>query len=144
MSCGVGQINGTKSALFDGAANPNKALSAFVKPAADGSGPVFDSVSWTGVSWSDVSWDAVSWTDVSWSDVSWDAVSWTDVSWTDVALTDVSWTDVSWEDGADGQFLDGDGFELTVPEADAAASDPDLLTPEEQATSLSSLSSLLP
>src|SRR5688572_13846401 len=44
MSCGVGQINGTKSALFDGSANPNKALSAFVKPAADGSGPVFDEI----------------------------------------------------------------------------------------------------
>jgi serine protease AprX len=131
MSCGVGQINGTRSALFDGAANPNKALSAFVKMAADGSGPVFDAVSWTDVSWSDVSWDAVSWSDVSWSDVSWDAVSWSDVSWTDVSWSDVSWTDVSWEDGAEGEFLDGDGFELTPAEAEAAAEDPDLLTPEE-------------
>ena len=144
MSCGVGQINGTKSALFDGSGNPNKALRAFVRPAIDGSGLAFDSVSWTGVSWSDVSWDAVSWTDVSWSDVSWDAVSWSDVSWTDVSWSDVSWSDVSWEDGAEGEFLDGDGFELTVPEADAAAADPDLLTPEEQAASLSSLSSLIP
>ena len=144
MSCGVGQINGTRSALFDGAANPNKAMNAFVKAAANGSGPVFDAVSWTDVSWSDVSWDAVSWSDVSWSDVSWDAVSWSDVSWTDVSWSDVSWTDVSWEDGADGEFLDGDGFELTTPEAAAAATDPDLLTPEEKAASLSSLSSLIP
>jgi serine protease AprX len=130
MSCGVGQINGTKSALFDGAANPNLALNRFLKATADG-GRVFDAVSWTDVSWSDVSWDNVSWSDVSWSDVSWDAVSWSDVSWTDVSWTDVSWTDVSWEDGADGEFLDGDGFELTPVEADAAADDPDLLTPEE-------------
>ena len=129
MSCGVGQINGTKSAMFDGSANPNKALNAFVKPAADGSGPVFDAVSWTDVSWSDVSWDAVSWSDVSWSDVSWDAVSWSDVSWTDVSWSDVSWSDVSWEDGAEGEFLDGDGFELTAAEALAAASDPDLAVP---------------
>jgi serine protease AprX len=144
MSCGVGQLNGTKSALFDGAGNPNAALSRFVKPAADGSGPVFDAVSWSDVSWSDVSWDAVSWSDVSWSDVSWDAVSWSDVSWTDVSWSDVSWSDVSWEDGADGEFLDGDGHELTAPEAQAAASDPDLLTPTELEAYLSSLSTLLP
>jgi serine protease AprX len=129
MSCGVGQINGAKAALFDGTANPNKALSAFVKPAADGSGPAFDAVSWTDVSWSDVSWDAVSWSDVSWSDVSWDAVSWSDVSWTDVSWSDVSWSDVSWEDGADGEYLDGDGFELTLAEKLAAAADPDLALP---------------
>jgi serine protease AprX len=129
MSCGVGQINGAKSALFDGAGNPNKALSAFVKPAADGSGPVFDAVSWTDVSWSDVSWDAVSWTDVSWSDVSWDAVSWSDVSWTDVSWSDVSWSDVSWEDGAEAEYLDGNGFELTLAEKLAAAADPDLAVP---------------
>src|SRR5688500_3576939 len=131
MSCGVGQLNGTKSALFDGAGNPNAALSSFVRLAADGSGPVFDAVSWTDVSWTDVSWDAVSWTDVSWTDVSWDAVSWSDVSWTDVSWSDVSWSDVSWEDGADGEFLDGDGHELTTAEAAAAAADPDLLTPTE-------------
>ncbi|HJV29828.1 MAG TPA: S8 family serine peptidase, partial [Gaiellaceae bacterium] len=125
MSCGVGQLNGTRSALFDGAANPNKALSAFVKTGPDGNS-VFDAVSWTDVSWTDVSWDAVSWTDVSWTDVSWDAVSWTDVSWTDVSWTDVSWTDVSWEDAADGETLDGDGYELTPEEATAAESDPDL------------------
>ena len=129
MACGVGQINGAKSALFDGAGNPNMALSRFVKPAANGSGPVFDAVSWTDVSWSDVSWDAVSWTDVSWSDVSWDAVSWSDVSWTDVSWSDVSWSDVSWEDGADGEFLDGNGFELTLAEKLAAAADPDLAVP---------------
>jgi len=144
MSCGVGQINGTKSALFDGAANPNKALSAFVKPAADGSGPAFDSVSWTGVSWSDVSWDAVSWSDVSWSDVSWDAVSWSDVSWTDVAMSDVSWTDVSWEDGADGEFLDGNGHELTPVAELEAASDPDLLAPGETLPAVEPVTSLLP
>jgi subtilisin family serine protease len=130
MSCGVGQINGTRSALFDGAANPNKALTQFVHRADDGS-YAFDAVSWTDVSWSDVSWDAVSWSDVSWADVSWDAVSWSDVSWADVSWSDVSWADVSWEDGAEGEFLDGDGFELTPSEADAAAADPDLLTPAE-------------
>jgi serine protease AprX len=143
MSCGVGQVNGTKSALFDGSANPNKALSAFVKTGPDGNS-VFDAVSWTDVSWSDVSWDAVSWTDVSWTDVSWDAVSWTDVSWTDVSWTDVSWTDVSWEDAADGEALDGDGYELTPTEAAAAESDPDLLTPEEAAAAFSTVNSLLP
>jgi serine protease AprX len=136
MSCGVGQINGTRSALFDGAANPNKALTRFVKATTDGSGFAFDAVSWTDVSWSDASWDAVSWSDVSWSDVSWDAVSWSDVSWTDVSWSDVSWTDVSWEDGADGEFLDGDGHELTPVEADSAAVDPDLLTPDELAAHL--------
>jgi serine protease AprX len=130
MSCGVGQINGTKSALFDGAANPNKALTAFVKSAADG-GRVFDAVSWTDVSWSDVSWDAVSWADVSWADVSWDAVSWSDVSWADVSWADVSWADVTWEDGADGEFLDGDGHQLTPDQALAAQADPDLLAPGE-------------
>jgi serine protease AprX len=142
LSCGVGQLNGTRSALFDGAANPNAALSSFVKPTANG-GFAFDAVSWTDVSWSDVSWDAVSWSDVSWTDVSWDAVSWSDVSWTDVSWTDVSWTDVSWEDGADTEMLDGDGYELTAPEADAAASDPALLTPEELAAT-PSISSLVP
>ena len=130
MSCGVGQINGTKSALFDGAANPNKALNRFVTQTADG-GYVFDAVSWTDVSWSDVSWDNVSWADVSWADVSWDAVSWADVSWADVSWADVSWADVSWEDGADGEFLDGDGHELTPVEAEEAADDPALMTPEE-------------
>jgi len=143
LSCGVGQLNGTRSALFDGGANPNKALSAFVVPGVDGN-PVFDAVSWTDVSWTDVSWDAVSWTDVSWTDVSWDAVSWTDVSWTDVSWTDVSWTDVSWEDGADGEILDGDGYELTPEEAAAAESDPDLLTPEEVAAAFSPVASLTP
>ncbi|HSO01070.1 MAG TPA: hypothetical protein VLS46_00985, partial [Gaiellaceae bacterium] len=96
----------------------------FVKAAADGSGPAFDSVSWTDVSWSDVSWDSVSWSDVSWSDV--------------------SWSDVSWEDAAEGEFLDGDGHELTDPEAAAAAADPDLLTPEEAEALLSATSSLIP
>ena len=144
MSCGVGQINGTRSALFDGAANPNAALSGFVKPGVDGT-PVFDAVSWTDVSWSDVSWDSVSWTDVSWSDVSWDSVSWSDVSWTDVSWSDVSWSDVSWEDNAEGEpTLPTDGYELTETEAADAATDPDLLTPEEAAALLSATATLVP
>jgi serine protease AprX len=133
-SCGVGQVNGVQTVLATlDTPNPNKALNRFLKQAVDGS-TVFDAVSWTDVSWSDVSWDAVSWSDVSWSDVSWDAVSWSDVSWTDVSWSDVSWSDVSWEDNADGETLvDGDGYELTPAQADAAAEDVDLLTPDEKA-----------
>ena len=124
--------------------NPNLALNRFLRSQPDGT-TVFDAVSWTDVSWSDVSWDAVSWSDVSWSDVSWDAVSWSDVSWTDVSWSDVSWSDVSWEDNAEGEHvLDGDGYELTTPEADAAAADPDLMTAEELAAYLSSLPALIP
>ena len=141
-SCGVGQVNAVRAGtLPKDLANPNLALNRFVVAGPDG--PAFDAVSWTDVSWTDVSWDSVSWDSVSWSDVSWDSVSWSDVSWTDVSWSDVSWSDVSWEDGADGEFLDGDGFELTEPEAAAAASDPDLLTPTELEAYLSSLSTLL-
>ena len=145
LSCGVGQVNAVQSVLSTRETpNPNAGLNRFLKLAADGT-TVFDAVSWTDVSWSDVSWDAVSWSDVSWSDVSWDAVSWSDVSWTDVSWSDVSWSDVSWEDNADGETpLDADGYELTAPEATAAAADPDLMTPEEKAAYLSSLSSLVP
>src|SRR5215218_2823686 len=133
-SCGVGQVNAVQSVLATtDTPNPNAALNRFLLKAPDGS-TVFNAVSWTDVSWSDVSWDAVSWSDVSWSDVSWDAVSWSDVSWTDVSWSDVSWSDVSWEDNADGEaILDGDGYELTPAEAEAAAADPDLLTPAEKA-----------
>ena len=136
-SCGVGQVNAVQSVLsVTNTPNPNLALNRFLTKKADGT-TVFDAVSWTDVSWSDVSWDAVSWSDVSWSDVSWDAVSWSDVSWTDVSWTDVSWSDVSWEDNADGEtILDGDGYELTPAEADAASADLDLLTPEERAALL--------
>ena len=133
-SCGVGQVNAVQSVLATtDTPNPNQALNRFLVTKVDGT-TVFDAVSWTDVSWSDVSWDAVSWSDVSWSDVSWDAVSWSDVSWTDVSWSDVSWSDVSWEDNADGEaILDGDGYELTPPEAEAAAQDVDLLTPDEKA-----------
>ena len=145
LSCGVGQVNAVQSVLSTKETpNPNAGLNRFLKPAADGS-MSFDAVSWSDVSWSDVSWDAVSWSDVSWSDVSWDAVSWSDVSWTDVSWTDVSWSDVSWEDNADGEAgLDGNGYELTELEADAAAEDLDLLTPEERAALLSATSALIP
>jgi Subtilase family len=132
-SCGVGQVNAVQTVLATlETPNPNKALNRFLTQAVDGS-TVFDAVSWTDVSWSDVSWDAVSWTDVSWSDVSWDAVSWSDVSWTDVSWSDVSWSDVSWEDNAEGETAVGDGYELTPVEAEAAADDVDLLTPDEKA-----------
>jgi serine protease AprX len=133
-SCGVGQVNAVQSVLATvDTPNPNLALNRFLTTRADGT-TVFNAVSWTDVSWSDVSWDAVSWSDVSWSDVSWDAVSWSDVSWTDVSWSDVSWSDVSWEDNADGEaILDGDGYELTPAEAEAAADDLDLLTPDEKA-----------
>ena len=133
-SCGVGQVNAVQSVLGTAdTPNPNRALNQFLTTKADGT-TVFNAVSWTDVSWSDVSWDAVSWSDVSWSDVSWDAVSWSDVSWTDVSWSDVSWSDVSWEDNADGEaILDGDGYELTPIEAEAAAEDLDLLTPDEKA-----------
>ena len=133
-SCGVGQVNAVQSVLATtDTPNPNLALNRFLTTTADGS-TVFNAVSWTDVSWSDVSWDAVSWSDVSWSDVSWDAVSWSDVSWTDVSWSDVSWSDVSWEDNADGEaILDGDGYEVTPVEAEAAADDVDLLTPDEKA-----------
>jgi serine protease AprX len=136
-SCGVGQVNAVQSALDTrDTPNPNAALNQFLTKTVDGS-TVFNAVSWSDVSWSDVSWDAVSWSDVSWSDVSWDAVSWSDVSWTDVSWSDVSWSDVSWEDNADGEpILDGDGYEVTPVEAQAAAEDPDLLTPEEKAAAL--------
>ena len=131
-SCGVGQVNAVQSVLsITNTPNPNLALNRFLTDGADGT-TVFDAVSWTDVSWSDVSWDAVSWSDVSWSDVSWDAVSWSDVSWTDVSWSDVSWSDVSWEDNADGEAVIGDGYELTPVEADAAAADVDLLTPDEK------------
>ncbi|MGH3072089.1 MAG: S8 family serine peptidase [Gaiellaceae bacterium] len=132
-SCGVGQVNAVQSVLSTKETpNPNFALNRFLK-VVNGL-TVFDAVSWTDVSWSDVSWDAVSWSDVSWSDVSWDAVSWSDVSWTDVSWSDVSWSDVSWEDNAEGEVLgDGDGYELTPTEAELAAEDLDLLTPEEKA-----------
>jgi serine protease AprX len=136
-SCGVGQVNAVQSVLATtDTPNPNQALNRFLLTKADGT-TVFNAVSWTDVSWSDVSWDAVSWSDVSWSDVSWDAVSWSDVSWTDVSWSDVSWSDVSWEDNADGEaILDGDGYELTPTEAEAAAEDLDLLTPDEKAALL--------
>jgi serine protease AprX len=145
LSCGVGQVNAVASVLSTKETpNPNAALNQFLRPAADGT-MVFDAVSWSDVSWSDVSWDAVSWSDVSWSDVSWDAVSWSDVSWTDVSWTDVSWSDVSWEDNAAAEpGLGGGGYELTATEAEAAAADPDLMTPEELQAYLSSLSSLTP
>jgi hypothetical protein len=145
MACGVGQVNAVQSVLSTKETpNPNLALNRFLTVAPDGT-TVFNAVSWTDVSWTDVSWDAVSWSDVSWSDVSWDAVSWSDVSWTDVSWSDVSWSDVSWEDNADGEpVVDADGYELTTPEADAAAADPDLMTPEEKADYLSSLSTLIP
>jgi serine protease AprX len=127
-ACGVGQVNAVQSVLSTiKAPNPNLGLSRFLK-VVNGL-TVFDAVSWTDAIRSNVSWDAVSWSDVSWSDVSWDAVSWSDVSWTDVSWSDVSWSDVSWEDGADGEYLDGNGFELTPAEALAAASDPDLAVP---------------
>ena len=46
----------------------------------------------------------------------------------------MSWSDVSWEDNAEGEsVLDGDGYELTPVEAEAAAADLDLLTPDERA-----------
>ncbi len=133
-SCGVGQVNAVQSVLsIRDTPNPNLALNRFLAKAADGT-TVFNAVSWTDVSWSDVSWDAVSWSDVSWSDVSWDAVSWSDVSWTDVSWDAVSWSDVSFEDNADGEtVLEGDGYELTPVEAEAAADDLDLLTPDERA-----------
>ncbi|HYK06143.1 MAG TPA: S8 family serine peptidase [Gaiellaceae bacterium] len=133
-SCGVGQVNAVQTVLATiDTPNPNKALNRFLKQTVNGS-TVFDAVSWSDVSWSDVSWDAVSWSDVSWSDVSWDAVSWSDVSWTDVSWSDVSWSDVSWEDNADGEVAPaGDGYVLTPAEAEAAAEDVDLLTPDEKA-----------
>jgi serine protease AprX len=136
-ACGVGQVNAVQSVLATtDTPNPNQALNRFLLKKPDGT-TVFNAVSWTDVSWSDVSWDAVSWSDVSWSDVSWDAVSWSDVSWTDVSWSDVSWSDVSWEDNADSEsILDGDGYELTPAEADAAAMDFDLLTPDEKAAFL--------
>jgi len=133
-SCGVGQVNAVQTVLATtDTPNPNKALNRFLRTVTDGTS-VFDAVSWSDVSWSDVSWDAVSWSDVSWSDVSWDAVSWSDVSWTDVSWSDVSWSDVSWEDNADGETpRDGNGYELTPAQAEAAAADVDLLTPDEKA-----------
>ena len=132
-SCGVGQVNAVQSVLsVRDTPNPNLALNRFLK--VENGLTVFDAVSWTDVSWSDVSWDAVSWTDVSWSDVSWDAVSWSDVSWTDVSWDAVSWSDASSEDNAEGETAGtGDGYELTPVEAELVAEDPDLLTPEEKA-----------
>ena len=145
LSCGVGQVNAVQSVLATKEApNPNLGLARFLKPALNGT-TVFDAVSWTGVSWSDVSWDAVSWADVSWADVSWADVSWSDVSWADVSWTDVSWADVSWEDNAEGESaLPTDGYELTKPEAQDAAVDPDLLTPAEKEALLSATSLLTP
>ena len=123
-SCGVGQVNAVRAVMnATRASNPNAALNRFLKTDAATGLTVFDAVSWTDVSKSDVSWDAVSWTDVSWSDVSWDAVSWSDVSWTDVSWSDVSWSDVSWEDAAEEQGTpDGSGVPLT-PEEEAAVAD---------------------
>jgi serine protease AprX len=152
---GVGQITATKAAkwseaLLGAPPNPNAGLERFVVSDPVGGGLMFDAVSWTDVSWSDVSWDAVSWSDVSWSDanwntVSWSDVSWSDVSWTDVSWSDVSWSDVSWEDNAEGEpTLPTDGYELTETEAADAATDPDLLTPEEAAALLSATATLVP
>ena len=107
-SCGVGQVNAVRAVMnATRASNPNAALNRFLKTDAATGLTVFDAVSWTDVSRTNVSWDAVSWTDVSWSDVSWDAVSWSDVSWTDVSWSDVSWSDVSWEDAAEEQGTPG-------------------------------------
>jgi serine protease AprX len=127
-SCGVGQVNAVRAVLnATKSSNPNAGLNRFLKPDAATGQKVFDAVSWTDATRSDVSWDAVSWTDVSWSDVSWDAVSWSDVSWTDVSWSDVSWSDVSWEDAAgDTGTPDGSGVPLTPEEEAAALADPEL------------------
>lgn len=71
-------------------------------------------------------------------------VSWSDISWTDVSWSDVSWSEVSWEDGADGEFLDGDGHQLTPEEELEAASDPDLLGPGETLPAVEPVTSTLP
>jgi len=136
-SCGVGQINATRTAFeASKTANPNAGLNRFVGSASNGSGRVFDAVSWNAAAKADVSWNAVSWNAVSWSDVSWNAVSWNAVSWNAVSWSDVSWSDVlsdmSKEDGADGDLGNGgEGYALTAAEAAAAAADPELLAPGE-------------
>ena len=133
-SCGVGQVNAVQSVLATTETpNPNTGAEQVPDARRPTGRPCSTRSPGRTCSWSDVSWDAVSWSDVSWSDVSWDAVSWSDVSWTDVSWSDVSWSDVSWEDDADGEMiLDGDGYELTPAEAEAAAEDVDLLTPDEK------------
>ena len=135
-ACGVGQVNAVKTATASlYAANPNTALNRFVTKSSDGSA-TFDAVAWSDIAWADSSWDAVAWADVAWTDIAWADVAWADIAWADIAWADVAWADLAYEDAADGDHSpELDGYEVTPTEAEAAASDPDLLLPGETLTS---------
>ena len=76
--------------------NPNAALNAFVGPAGDGSGPVFDTASWANVAQSDASWASASWASASWASASWASASWASASWASASWASASWASASW------------------------------------------------
>ena len=143
-SAGVGELNAARAGSYGGTPpNPNKGLSAFVKPDATG-GLSFDSASWGDYAKSNASWNAASWGDASWGDASWGAASWGDTSWSaaswgDASWVDASWVDASWVDMSSEDAAEGDNAEASAP-MDAALlaelqADPDLALPADQVQS---------
>jgi serine protease AprX len=135
-SAGLGELTASRAAAATFAPNPNLGLERFMKSAADGSGQVFDAMSWASaaksdMSWNSMSWSSQSWSDMSWADQSWASMSWADMSWSSMSWADMSWADMSWadlssEDAAEGDNLSGtDGYVATPDEVTAAADDPD-------------------
>ncbi|HVC88838.1 MAG TPA: S8 family serine peptidase [Gaiellaceae bacterium] len=149
-AAGVGELTASRAVAATYAPNPNIGLEQFVGPAADGSGPVFDAMSWASaakasMSWNSMSWSSQSWSDQSWSDQSWASMSWTDMSWSSMSWTDMSWTDMSWtdmsmEDAAEGDSLAGtDGYVATDTTALQAATNPDTAVPVDGLDPLTAL-----
>jgi serine protease AprX len=95
-SLGVGMVDANRAAAVVAPPNPNAALSQFVVPAGDGSGPMFDAASWANVAQSDASWASASWASASWASASWASASWASASWASASWANASWASASW------------------------------------------------
>jgi serine protease AprX len=149
-AAGLGELTASRAAALTDAPNPNMGLERFLGTAADGSGPVFDSMSWASAAKSDMSWNSMSWSSQSWSDMSWTDQSWASMSWTDMSWSSMSWTDMSWtdlssadmaaEDAAEGDSISGtDGYASTDTTVTDAAADPDTAVPVDGVDPLTAL-----
>jgi len=136
-SLGVGMVNVGAAAAVVNPPNPNAALNAFVVPAGDGSGPVFDAASWASVAQSDASWASASWASASWASASWASASWASASWASASWANASWASASWASASWASASWASASWASASWADNAdgevAQSADLIAPEELA-----------
>jgi serine protease AprX len=94
---GVGEVNAAAAAALGSPPNPQKNLSAFVAPDANGQ-LQFNGDAWMATVASQTDWSETDWSETDWSETDWSETDWSETDWSETDWSETDWSETDWSE----------------------------------------------